>query len=295
MSGNFSNFTNPTAEAFFSYPTTCAVVYICFFTTTLLLLPLFALILYMGHQQWRKKSSVGRVTISHSDVVAYNIIPMELFGVLGNGCNVYFIFTNVTIFLKLSLIFLAISMNGQNVIHLITCVEHYVAVLHPVKYLKSKKPRNITIRNISIVCFWVLLILGTSITVQHVYIQLHKICVVGIFLLALQFLLVVYCHISILCSLTRAGPGVAHRDKMSVDLKKRRAFYTVTTIMGVLLIRFLGSIFQLVCALWMKNSCIIQSLFLWSSLPSSLVQPLLFLHRAGKLPLCKTQRSQRRT
>lgn len=287
MSGNLSNFTILTPEAI--YP--CAVVYCCFFITTVLLLPLFALILYMGHHQWRKKSSVGRATISHSDVFTYNIIPMELFGILSNGCNLYSMLANVTTFIQLSQILATISMNGQNVIHLTTCVEHYVAVLHPVQYLKSKKPCSIRIRNISIVCFWILLILGSSVTSQYVKIEIYNIYITGIFILGLKFLFVVYCNISILCSLTRPGPGVAHRDMMSVDLKKRRAFYTVTTIMVVLLIRFLGYIFQLVCVLWVKGNCLAMTFLLWLSLPSSLVQPLLFLHRAGKLRFCKTQRS----
>lgn len=290
MSGNLSNSTSPTAISYFSYP--CAVVYICFFIVNFLLLPLFALILYMGRHQWRNKSSVSRPTISHSDVLTYNIIPMELFCFLGNGCNISFMLNKMEIFLKLSEIFASIGINGQNVIHLTTCVEHYVAVRHPVQYLKSKKPHNIRIRNICIVCFWVSLTFGASITVHYVNMKLFEIYITAIITLGLKFLFVVYCNISILCSLTRPGPGVAQRDTMSVDFKKRRAFYTVTIITGVLLIRFMGSILQLACVLWMKNSFLVQSFVMWSGLPSSLVQPLLFLHRAGKRPFCKTQRSQ---
>lgn len=105
------------------------------------------------------------------------IIPMELFGVLGNGCNVCFVLTNVKIFSILAQIFVMISMNGQNVIHLTTCVEHYVAVLHPVQYLKSKKPCNIRIRNISTVCFWAILITGCFLTVQYIHLEQYEIYV----------------------------------------------------------------------------------------------------------------------
>lgn len=293
MSGNLSNFTSTTTNDVYRYP--CLVVCMCFFSTTVLLLPLFALILYVGRQQWRKKSSVGRAMISHSDFFAFNIIPMELFGVLGNGCNVYFMFTKQQISIILSQMLVVISMNGQNVIHLITCVEHYVAVLHPVQYLMSKKPCNIKIRNISFMCFWAALISVSPITVKYINLNLYEIYIIAIFLLGVQFLLVVFCSISILRSLTRPGPGDTHRDTVSVDLKKRRAFYTVTTITGVLLIRFLGSFFQMACLLWMNNNCFIQSFFMWFGMPSSLVQPLLFLHRAGKLPFCKAQRSRGRS
>lgn len=290
MSGNSSSLTIPTASAMFSHP--CIIIYICFFITTALVLLLFAPVLYMGHHRWRKKSSVGRATISHSDVLTYNIIPLELFGVLSTGCVLYLMLTNVTPFLQLSQILASVSMNGQNAIHLLTCVEHYVAVLHPVQYLKSKKPRSIRMRNISIVCFWLFLIVGSSVAVPFVKVGIHEIYISAICILGLQFVFVVYCHVSILCSLTRPVPGVARRNTVSVDLKKRRAFYTVTVIMGVLLIRFLGSLFQLICLLWMGGNCLAVIFLLWFSLPSSLVQPLLFLHRAGKLPFCRTQRSR---
>lgn len=283
MLANFSNFTSD------FYSNACVIASTGFFITTTLLLPLFALIIYMGHQQWREKSSVGRATISHSDVFTYNILPMELFSILANGCNVYLMLTHQTTLIKLPRVLVTISMNGQNVIHLISCVEHYVAVLHPITYLQSKNPRNIRIRNISIVCLWVCLI-GGSLSAQKLELTLDSILIITMLSLGLQVAFIAFCGISILCSLTSPGPGDAHRGRVNVDLRKKRAFYTVTAVMGALLIRFFGIFLQVFVFFWMNNTCFIQSFFGCFGLPSSLVQPLLFLHRAGKLPFCTTQR-----
>lgn len=284
MSANFSNVTGD------FYSNACVVAHTGFFISTTLLLPLFALVIYMGHRQWREKSSVGRATTSHSDLFTYNILPMELFSILANGCNVYLMLNRQTTTLsKVSRALTFLSVSGQNAIHLATCVEHYVAVLHPVTYLQSKKPRNIRIRNISFLCFWVWLI-GGSLSLETVDLRLDSSLIITLILFGLQISVIAFCSISILCSLTGPGPGDAHRGRMTVDLRKKRAFYTVTTIMGALLIRFFGIILQVVCILWMNNNCLFQILFMWFGLPSSLVQPLLFLHRAGKLPFCTTQR-----
>lgn len=281
------NFTSPTIDP------PCIIFGICFFGSTVLLLPLFALVLYFGLRRWRIKNSLGKATISHSDFFTYNIIPMELSSVIGHGCNVFFMFTKLNVFITLTQVFLVIGINGQNLIHLITCVEHYVAVLHPVQYLRSKNPRNITIRNISFACLWTVLVSGSGLSAQYMNLQPFEIYIMAIPFLGAQFLFVVYCNFSILRSLTRRGPGVTQRDPVSVDLKKRRAFYTVTTVMVALLARFLGSFFQMACFLWMSNNCFVQGIFTWFGLPSSLVQPLLFLHRAGKLPFLQSIKSTR--
>lgn len=281
MSGNFSNFISSTYNT--SYSNACVAVYTSFFiTTTCLLLPLFALIIYMGYQQWRKKSSFGRATTSHSDIFTYNIIPLELFNIFVNGCYVYLMFIHQKMLIKVLRVLGTICLNGQNAIHLIACVEHYVAVLHPVMYLESKKPRNIRIRNISLVCFWVLLI-GGSLSAQDVHMESASLFVTAMLILGLQVIFVAFCNISILCSITRPEPGDVHQGRRNVGLRKKRAFYTVTAIMGALLTRFFGIFLQVVCLLWMNKNCFISSLFLGFGLPSCLVQPLLFLYRAGKL------------
>ncbi|KAM7366555.1 hypothetical protein PAMP_015988 [Pampus punctatissimus] len=76
-----------------------------------------------------------------------------------------------------------------------------------------------------------------------------------------------------------------------------RAFYTIMAIMVALLLRFGGHLLVLSihATLAVKQSvrCGVLVSGVWFCIPSSLVLPLLFLHRAGKL-LCskKTESGQ---
>ncbi|KAF7644522.1 hypothetical protein LDENG_00220650 [Lucifuga dentata] len=98
--------------------------------------------------------------------------------------------------------------------------------------------------------------------------------------------LISYCSLSVLCALIRPGPGEGGGDRERVDQSKLRNHHAIT---GMLVLRFGG---HLVCS-WLMSSglsvdvCMLSRLVLWLNLPSSLVLPLLFLHRAGKLTVCK--------
>lgn len=106
--------------------------------------------------------------------------------------------------------------------------------------------------------------------------------VLQIFSLAIIF----FCSLAVLRVLRQ--PVVGSELKEKVDQSKQRAFNTIKAIMGTLLFRFVGS---LVCTAIYSISeysldvrCVAIELSFWFGLPSSLVLPLLFLHRAGKLP-----------
>lgn len=93
-----------------------------------------------------------------------------------------------------------------------------------------------------------------------------------------------FCSASVVCVLIRPGPGNRER----VDPMKQKAFYTILILTGALLSKFLSNI---VCSLMIASSkrlgvdgCFVWSFAVWFGLPGSLVIPLLYLHRAGKLP-----------
>ncbi|TNN38146.1 hypothetical protein EYF80_051684 [Liparis tanakae] len=81
-------------------------------TLLLLILPLCVYVIYLGFQRWRQQRS--GTTMSHSDVFTFHMVVVELF------------------------------------FHTLTCVERYLAVVHPVTYLGLKKGKGIRLRNISI-------------------------------------------------------------------------------------------------------------------------------------------------
>ena len=73
-------------------------------------------------------------------------------------------------------------------------------------------------------------------------------------------------------------------NREHVDQSKQRAFNTIMLIMGVLMFSFGGTVIVLATtALPESEACLVILCTLWFDLPSRLVLPLLFLHRAGKL------------
>ncbi|KAK2899526.1 hypothetical protein Q8A73_012655 [Channa argus] len=91
---------------------------VCIFTNIFLLLPLSLHVLFLGLQRWWHQRSFA--TTSHSDILTYHSAAMELICVLGTS------------------------------IHILTCVERYLAIVHPVIYVGLRQSRGVRIRNVSI-------------------------------------------------------------------------------------------------------------------------------------------------
>lgn len=113
----------------------------------------------------------------------------------------------------------------------------------------------------------------------------------GLALLAI--VAVSFCSLSVLCALVRPGPGEGAGNRGGADKTKMKAFYTITVILGALLFRFGGQVLVLVIYNFTAVSehvrCGLLISGVWFNLPSSLVLPLLFLHRAGKMLCCKNR------
>ncbi|PWA13911.1 hypothetical protein CCH79_00018529 [Gambusia affinis] len=183
-----------------------------------LLFPLFVLILYHGVQQWWKNSSA---TVGHSDCFTCHLVVMELIGVC--GCVISFggICSGKITVVKVGTILFSFTWLGEGLFLILTCVEHYLAVVHPIDYLNMKNKRGIKIRNVVLVCVWLLCLVGLSLAVKDYYVLIDS----GIVILTITT--VPYCSISALRVLTQAGPGQSGRDR--VDQSKQRAFYTIAS------------------------------------------------------------------
>ncbi|TNN31551.1 hypothetical protein EYF80_058297 [Liparis tanakae] len=222
------------------------IFYIFNITNILLFLPIFVFVLYLGFQRWwQQRSSSSSAVMSHTDSFTYHLTSIELIGVLGFNiicCAVYLKQDSV---LKLGYFLRSFTCYGQTFFHMLTCVERYLAVAHPVTYLGLRRERGVRIRTV---------------------------------ILAL----------SVLCILIRPGPGDQGGDRERVDQSKQRAFYTILAILGVLLFRCaLCLAWALFTILEKTDDCLLTAVKNWLNVPSSLVLPLLFLIRAGKLTCCK--------
>ncbi|KAM7376976.1 hypothetical protein PAMA_013657 [Pampus argenteus] len=252
----------------------------------LFLLPLYILVLYVGHQRWRQQRS--STAMSHSDLFTYHTVIIELMNILGSILSCCAAFTGVPEMIIPGIYLLSINISGQIFFHLLTCVERYLAVVHPVTYLGLRKASVVRIRNITIGCVWLLCLTGTGLmSVEDTRAIIIPIC----FFSVISFIIISFCSLHVLCVLIRPKPGEGGVSRQQVHHSKLVAFYTMMAILGVLVLRFGANVFIIIlhtlpklgdigkCGLWLSTS--------WVFLPSSLVLPLLFLHRAGKLPCCK--------
>ncbi|KAL7375679.1 hypothetical protein ABVT39_021978 [Epinephelus coioides] len=284
MSVNSTLTSNTIHHPFFhcSDVTVNFIISVAFTVTKFLLLhPLSILVLYLGHQRWRRQRST---TMSHSDFFTVQMAAMELISQSGwvLFCCGYYADRPVMSIVGMYLCFIIFP--GQTFFHILTCVERYLAVVHPVTYLGLRHSAGVRIRNISTGCVWLLCFGWIGVTA--LYMPEFPIIPFLSFLIFSLFV-VSFCSLSVLHVLIRPGPGEVGGDREQVHQSKQRAFHTIMAIMGVLCLMFVGI---LVCValdasplLSSTDGCVVMISAIWFSLPSSLVLPLLFLHRAGKL------------
>lgn len=243
-----------------------------------LLLPLSTFVLYLGLQKWRQHRSFN--TASHFDIITYHLAAMELFWVIGYFLQIYFTYYNLTVFKNLTIFMTMTSFYGEVLFHTLTCADRYIAVVRPILYLRMRNASGVRIRTISIGCVWLLSLGITSLNLIPSYA-----IKITLLLCLLSFAVIVssFCSLSVLCALTHPGPG----EKGPVDQSKQRAFHTITVISGMQWLWFLGLLGTTVLSgspvLVSPVACIVGLSFGFSNLPSCLVLPLLYLHKAGKL------------
>lgn len=128
-----------------------------------------------------------------------------------------------------------ISLPAQTLFHLLTCVDRYLAVVHPVKYRVLRQVSGVRIRNISIGCVW-FISFGSFCVLQISYLSS---LIYSYTMLGFSMFVVCFCSLSVLRVLNQPGPGCEAGNKEQAGLKKKRAFYIIMTIMGTLLLRLL--------------------------------------------------------
>lgn len=250
------------------------------FIINIFILPLYLCVFLVSYQRWKK----CRIA-SHSDICTIHMCIQEVlvfFGFLLYVCAPYI---RVSQLGHYGTFIMALMAPGTTLLHLLTCVERYLAVVYPVTYRGLKQKAGVKIRNLSIGCIW-LLCLSLTCLFDAFWVYTYFLLV----LLAISLLFVSFCSFSILVILMRPRPsGDVSRNTWQVDRKKRRAFNIVMLIGGVLLLKFMSAMITQVFYVKYLNVCPHELMWClnWLNLPSMLLLPLVFLHRAGKLPSCK--------
>ncbi|XP_078020845.1 uncharacterized protein LOC144459911 [Epinephelus lanceolatus] len=204
---------------------------VTFNTTKILLPPLFILVLYLGHQRWRQQRSFS--TTSHSDIFTYHMAAIELIYAFGGTVAFCGIYTEVSEVVIVGAYLSSMAFPGQTCFHLLTCVERYLAVVHPITYMGLRQSGGIKIRNISIGCVWLLSLVWSAVTVHRNFLYVLHFC-----LLVVSLVVVSFCSLRVLCVLLCPGPGEVGRDRKQVDQPKQRPFHTIAAITAVLWFSF---------------------------------------------------------
>lgn len=251
-------------------------------TNSVLLLPFYILVLCLGLRRWWQwRSSSTAALTSPSDSFTYHSIFMGLFGILGyllvcSGTSQGHIDLTVRGFTVCSFFWY-----GETFFHTLTCLERYLAAVHPIIYLRIKRERGNKVGNISIGCIW--LLCGGK---HLMRLTVDKAMIVDLILVIISFTVVSFCSFSVLSVLIRPGPG--DRGRQSADKSKLRAFYIIIAILIVLFLRLLWSFIVAFTFMQLWDvECVVILFGCWFNFPSSFVLPLLFLHRAGTLACSK--------
>lgn len=162
------------------------------------------------------------------------------------------------------------------------CVERYLAVVHPLVYLKYTKSTGLKLPFVGVV--WLtILIFGWFISDSCP--KLPKWYCMGLFI-PMLFVCTV-CSVMILWVLKIPKPGEG--EKEGAYQPKRKAFVAVTIILITLLFGYgtVACVIVLRDHLSYQTYCLVVSLGWWCLLPSSAVQPYLYLSKMDKLPCIK--------
>ncbi|CAB1424373.1 unnamed protein product [Pleuronectes platessa] len=248
-------------------------------TKILLILPLCILVLFVGHQRWRQRSPGA--TLSHFDILSYHLVTIEILNVIRAILNSWITYADVPSVRIAFKIAFSVSFPGQLFYQCLTSIDRYLAVVHPIIYLRLRNRNAVQIIYISS-GFALLLCAAVFVVFYERALELTLIPVFSV--LVLSLIVVSFCSLSVLHALKRPGPG----EGGGADQFKQRAFKTTMAILMVLLLWFVGILVGYAVGISgaVVDQCLPSSIGAFFSLPGSLVIPLLFLHRVRKLPCC---------
>ncbi|XP_057215752.1 C-C chemokine receptor type 8-like [Triplophysa rosa] len=204
---------------------------------------------------------------------------------LGNCLNCLFFVLNmwtsrlfvIECFLK------GLVITGRPLFQCLMCVERYLAVVHPVTFLKYKPLRY---RVICCTAAWIICLSSCFLCMFTLDAQYA----VYVWILTMQLLVFLFiklfCLSAVLRALKRSGPGERGRERGEENHMKRRAFYlilitTVTTVLTYGPITITG-FFYIVTHNYVDRPEVWLSGYLCFVL-AGFVQPVLYLQRTGKI------------
>jgi len=177
---------------------------------------------------------------------------------------------------------LGLGITGRPLFQCLICVERYLAVVHPVTFLKFKPLRY---RVICCTAVWTIT-LGSCFF--GFFIEISQNSHMQSWFFSLQFLLFfsiqLFCLVAVLRALKQSGPGERRREKEEENHMKRRAFHLILITTASMIIIYMPFIISGICFILMQQ--FIKELFSFGFICyilAGFVQPVLYLRRTGKL------------
>lgn len=255
-----------------------------FLTKLVLVLPFVVLVLYLGLRRWWRQRQGTLTTTSHSDVFIYHVCIFEFIFVIGSVFLYCGWLSGLSEMMSVGLHICTVSFPGPILLHIMTCVDRYLAVVYPVTYLRLRQSGGVKIRITSTFCVWLLSSGLGSVGVAKP--DFYFFVLLGFF--AVSIVIISLFSLQVLCALNRPGPAEVRGrgEREQVDQSKKRVSHIVMAITGAVWMWLIGSLLPIILRMSHlvsdNDGCLLLICGYWFSLPSNLVLPLLYLQRAGK-------------
>ncbi len=171
---------------------------------------------------------------------------------------------------------------GRSLFQCLMCVERYLAVVHPVIFLKYKPLRYKLFCSAAV---WITALSSCLFCMFTAFkhINVYMWCFLLQFLLFLSVNL--FCSLAVLWALKKPGPGERAKERKYKNHMKRRAFYLILIITVTMVTMFVPVIIGGFLFLFLPQYVpILTSFSLLCFILPGFVQPVLYLHQVGKLP-----------
>lgn len=276
---NLSSTNSSTTSGTHCFTTTESVAAFAafFFTQCVLILPISLVVFSFGLKRWFQGCFDSKPsTERHSDAFIYHMAALEIVVVPGSMLILYGLFQNQRNHMSSGYNIYGFGWYGETFFYLLTCIEHYLAVVHPVTYRNLQKERKIRIRNITAGCVWLFNLGKVILALLGFYFYWFELFIIGFLLVSLCFSSLSV--LSVLISLVVEE----HGKKRNSNRSKQKAYYTILVIQSVLLLRcVIGLTFVLYSNVDVGFDCFFLYT-LWLNLPCSLTLQLFFLQRMRK-------------
>ena len=197
-------------------------------------------------------------------------------------CLFYVIGKHLQVFLTVSSFFLGFQNIARPLFQGCICVERYLAVVHPLIFLRYKLLRY------KIICCCVVWFITLGFCISFIYYFLIQSVIFKVYqgFYTVLLTLMMFCCVSVLWALKQPGPAQGRSQRTEGNDAKRRAFNIIMITTGIFVIEYLpyGVLLFLYGYIKIKEYSFLFSIILSLSIFAGVINPLFFLQRAAKLP-----------